>query len=88
MSSNFVSSSKQRIERAKQDWSEGRFALVPAASKSGASCRMVPERNEAGDAANGHAGAARRVVSRLDPCCTGHLSCLAWPAALILSTER
>ncbi|HKO91993.1 MAG TPA: pirin family protein [Polyangiaceae bacterium] len=26
---NFVSSSKQRIERAKQDWSEGRFPLVP-----------------------------------------------------------
>jgi len=29
MSWNFVSSSNQRIERAKQDWSEGRFALVP-----------------------------------------------------------
>jgi redox-sensitive bicupin YhaK (pirin superfamily) len=26
---NFVSSSKERIERAKQDWSEGRFPLVP-----------------------------------------------------------
>ncbi|WP_298724094.1 pirin family protein [uncultured Ferrovibrio sp.] len=26
---NFVSSSKERIERAKRDWSEGRFALVP-----------------------------------------------------------
>lgn len=26
---NFVSSSKERIEQAKQDWSEGRFALVP-----------------------------------------------------------
>jgi redox-sensitive bicupin YhaK (pirin superfamily) len=27
---NFVSSSKERIERAQQDWSEGRFPLVPA----------------------------------------------------------
>src|SRR4029079_14255158 len=26
---NFVSSSKERIERAKQDWSECRFPLVP-----------------------------------------------------------
>ena len=26
---NFVSSSKERVERAKQDWSEGRFPLVP-----------------------------------------------------------
>ena len=26
---NFVSSSKERIERAKQDWREGRFPLVP-----------------------------------------------------------
>jgi len=26
---NFVSSSQERIERAKQDWSEGRFPLVP-----------------------------------------------------------
>jgi hypothetical protein len=26
---NFVSSSRDRIERAKRDWKEGRFALVP-----------------------------------------------------------
>jgi hypothetical protein len=26
---NFVSSSKDRIERAKQDWKHGRFAKVP-----------------------------------------------------------
>jgi redox-sensitive bicupin YhaK (pirin superfamily) len=26
---NFVSSSKERIERAKADWREGRFAVVP-----------------------------------------------------------
>jgi hypothetical protein len=25
---NFVSSSKERIERAQRDWSEGRFPLV------------------------------------------------------------
>jgi len=29
---NFVSSSKQRIERAKQDWRDGRFAMVPGES--------------------------------------------------------
>jgi hypothetical protein len=27
---NFVSSSKERIEQAKADWKEGRFAPVPA----------------------------------------------------------
>jgi redox-sensitive bicupin YhaK (pirin superfamily) len=26
---NFVSSSKERIEKAKADWKEGRFAKVP-----------------------------------------------------------
>ena len=26
---NFVSSSRERIERAKRDWAEGRFAPVP-----------------------------------------------------------
>ena len=26
---NFVSSSKERIEKAKSDWKEGRFAKVP-----------------------------------------------------------
>jgi redox-sensitive bicupin YhaK (pirin superfamily) len=26
---NFVSSSKERIERAKRDWREGRFAKIP-----------------------------------------------------------
>jgi hypothetical protein len=26
---NFVSSSRERIEQAKQDWQAGRFALVP-----------------------------------------------------------
>jgi redox-sensitive bicupin YhaK (pirin superfamily) len=30
---NFVSSSKERIERAKQDWKEGRFGLIPGDDK-------------------------------------------------------
>lgn len=29
---NFVSSSKERIEKAKRDWSEGRFDAVPGES--------------------------------------------------------
>jgi redox-sensitive bicupin YhaK (pirin superfamily) len=31
---NFVSSSKERIERAKRDWAEGRFAPVPGETES------------------------------------------------------
>ena len=30
---NFVSSSKERIEKAKADWKEGRFAKVPGDSE-------------------------------------------------------
>ena len=30
---NFVSSSKDRIERAKQDWKEGKFGLIPGDDK-------------------------------------------------------
>jgi redox-sensitive bicupin YhaK (pirin superfamily) len=30
---NFVSSSAERIERAKQDWTLGRFAAVPGESE-------------------------------------------------------
>ena len=30
---NFVSSSKERIEQAKQDWKTGRFAAVPAGTR-------------------------------------------------------
>jgi redox-sensitive bicupin YhaK (pirin superfamily) len=30
---NFVSSSKERIERAKSDWKEGRFGLIPGDDK-------------------------------------------------------
>ncbi|HEU4550851.1 MAG TPA: pirin-like C-terminal cupin domain-containing protein, partial [Rhizomicrobium sp.] len=30
---NFVSSSRERIERAKQDWADGRFGLIPGDDK-------------------------------------------------------
>jgi hypothetical protein len=30
---NFVSSSRERIEQAKEDWRAGRFALVPGDEK-------------------------------------------------------
>jgi redox-sensitive bicupin YhaK (pirin superfamily) len=30
---NFVSSSKERIERAKKDWKDGKFGLIPGDDK-------------------------------------------------------
>ena len=47
---NFVSSSKQRIERAKDDWRSGRFPRVPGDEWSSSRCLDAPKRAADSDA--------------------------------------
>ena len=39
---NFVSSSRDRINQAKEDWKARRFPLVPATTRSSSRSRRVP----------------------------------------------
>ena len=40
---NFVSSSKDRIAAAKNDWRQGRFAIVPATKRNLFRCLKITE---------------------------------------------
>ena len=53
---NFVSSSKERIEQAKEDWKSGRFAKVPDALRR---CRTRPSSSRC-RSDNDHVNAAHR----------------------------
>ncbi len=39
---NFVSSSKERIEAAKDDWKRARFAIVPEMTRNSSRCPTEP----------------------------------------------